>query len=222
MDLVNRDIDSAEEALDLICELGRRFYDLGWVSGTGGGISLRYAGLYPENVSKLVAIEGLGPSPKMLAERKKIEIDEGLRGWIDQLRGLSGRQVRRYPSVEDAANRMHEANPHLNAEQAHHLTVHGVNQNEDGTFSWKFDNYMRSWPPYDMPNRDLQRLWNQITCPTLLVVGKESWATDPSEDGRIEHFQDAEVAAFENAGHWVHHDQLDLFLEKVKSFIAFE
>ena len=27
---------------------------------------------------------------------------------------------------------------------------HGVNQNEDGTYSWKFDNYVRSWPPYDM------------------------------------------------------------------------
>jgi methylthioribulose-1-phosphate dehydratase len=41
MELTNRDITSRQDALDLICELGRRFYDLGWVSGTGGGISLR-------------------------------------------------------------------------------------------------------------------------------------------------------------------------------------
>ena len=32
---------TADDAKALICELGRRFYDLGWVSGTGGGISLR-------------------------------------------------------------------------------------------------------------------------------------------------------------------------------------
>ena len=27
---------------ELICELGQVFYNLGWVSGTGGGISIRY------------------------------------------------------------------------------------------------------------------------------------------------------------------------------------
>ena len=35
----------------------------------GGNISLRYTGLYPENVRKVVSIEGLGPSPKALEER---------------------------------------------------------------------------------------------------------------------------------------------------------
>jgi methylthioribulose-1-phosphate dehydratase len=32
---------SDRESRELICELCRRFYDLGWASGTGGGISLR-------------------------------------------------------------------------------------------------------------------------------------------------------------------------------------
>ena len=35
----------------------------------GGNIALRYAGIYPDKVRKLVAIEGLGPAPKVLAER---------------------------------------------------------------------------------------------------------------------------------------------------------
>lgn len=43
MALTNDPITTEEEAKALICELGRRFYDLGWVSGTGGGISLRLA-----------------------------------------------------------------------------------------------------------------------------------------------------------------------------------
>jgi methylthioribulose-1-phosphate dehydratase len=34
-------IESAEGAKALICTLGRSFYALGWVSGTGGGISVR-------------------------------------------------------------------------------------------------------------------------------------------------------------------------------------
>jgi methylthioribulose-1-phosphate dehydratase len=39
--ITNDPVTTPEQARALICELGRRFYDLGWVSGTGGGISLR-------------------------------------------------------------------------------------------------------------------------------------------------------------------------------------
>lgn len=186
----------------------------------GGNIALRYSGVYPENVRRLVAIEGLGFSPKMLAERAAVSFDQRLRTWIDEKRGLAGRLPRRYDSIEDALARMQGENKHLSPEQARHLTVHGVNQNEDGSYSWKFDNYVRAFPPYDMPRGAVEHLWSCITCPTLLVYGHESWATDPSEDGRIEHFKNAEVAGYANAGHWVHHDQLEPFLAKVKDFIA--
>jgi hypothetical protein len=42
---------------------------------------------------------------------------------------------------------MQEADRHLSPDQARHLTQYGVNQNEDGTYSWKFDNYVRADPP---------------------------------------------------------------------------
>ena len=185
----------------------------------GGNISLRYTGLYPDSVRRLVAIEGLGLAPDAQAKRLARPIEERMRTWIDDQRGLAGRLPRRYASIEDAYARMQEENKHLSPELARHLTIHGVNQNEDGTYSWKFDNYVRSWPPYDMPIADVEALWEQILCPTLLMVGTESWASNPSEDGRIQHFQNAEVALIENAGHWVHHDQLDTFLSLTKRFI---
>jgi pimeloyl-ACP methyl ester carboxylesterase len=186
----------------------------------GGNIALRYAGLYPENVARLVAIEGLGPSPRMLADRGKRTFPERMRAWIDEQRGLSGRLPRRYASIEDAFRRMQEENKHLTPEQARHLTLHGVNQNEDGTYSWKFDNYVRSWPPYDMTQEDIELLWSRIACPTLLVYGKESWASNPEKDGRLRHFGSAEVVAVEGAGHWVHHDRLEEFVALVRRFLA--
>src|SRR5439155_1047977 len=132
--------------------------------------------------------------------------------WISEQRSLAGRLPRRYNSIEDAFRRMQEENPHLTAEQARHLTVHGANQNEDGTYSWKFDNYVRAWPPYDMPGRDIQLLWSRITCPTLLLYGKESRAGNPAADGRVAHFHHAEVVGVDGAGHWLHHDRLAEFL----------
>ena len=50
----------------------------------GGNIALRYTGLYPDSVKKIVAIEGLGFSPAMVAEREKKPFDERMRDWIDE------------------------------------------------------------------------------------------------------------------------------------------
>jgi pimeloyl-ACP methyl ester carboxylesterase len=185
----------------------------------GGNIALRYSGIYPESVTRLVAIEGLGPT-RMLAELAGKTIDKRMDEWIQEQRALAGRLPRRYGSIEDAFRRMQEENPHLSAEQARHLTAQGVNQNEDGTYSWKFDNYVRAWPPYDMSRRDIGSLWSRIACPTLLLYGKESKSGNPADDGRVEPFRHASVVGIDGAGHWLHHDRLDEFLRIVREFLG--
>lgn len=186
----------------------------------GGSISLQYAGLYPETVTKLVAIEGMGPPPELIKERIDQPIADRLHLWVEDLRKLSGRMPRRYPSLEDAYERMQTENPHLTEAKARHLTIHGSNQNEDGTYSWKFDNYVRTFPPIGIDFEQQYKLWERITCPTLLVRGTESWASDPEKDGRAAHFQNAKVVNIQKAGHWVHHDQLDRFMEVTRDFLA--
>jgi pimeloyl-ACP methyl ester carboxylesterase len=161
----------------------------------------------------------MGRPPQMRKEEGR-PTHERLKEWVDTLRELSGRAPRRYPTIEDAFRRMQEENPHLSPEQARHLTVHGVNQNEDGTYSWKFDNYVRPNAPFGLRGRDTTALWGRITCPTLLVRGTESWASDPATDGRLEYFENARVRNFEGAGHWVHHDRLAEFVAAVREFLA--
>src|ERR1700722_793395 len=186
----------------------------------GGNIALRYAGIYPDAVRRLVAIEGLGPGPRRATDAPRKPIAERMRGWIDQQRASAGRQPHRYPTLGDALARMQAANKHLSPEQARHLTQHGVNQNEDGTYSWKFDHYVRVWPPYDMTREEISELWGRISCPTLLVYGRESWETNPGDDGRLAYFHNARALGVEGAGHWVHHDRLDLFLDEVRTFLT--
>jgi pimeloyl-ACP methyl ester carboxylesterase len=186
----------------------------------GGSIAIRYAGLYPDRVEKLIAIEGLGLSPKLQAERDKIPMAERLRAWIADKRAASARAPKRYQSVEEALLRMKEENKFLADPLARHLTEHGLKTNEDGTFSWKFDNYVRIWPPVDLSPADMHALWAAITCPTLLVYGANSWASNPEKDGRAAHFRNARVLLVEKAGHWVHHDQFDLFMREARAFLA--
>lgn len=186
----------------------------------GGNVALKYAGLYPEHVTKLVVVEGYGaPDPDTASTT-----GQRLRAWIDGGRRLSAREPRRYGSLEQAYERMHEANQHLRVDQARHLTIHGSNQNEDGTYSWKFDNYTHIGTPYDMPIEEREELWGQITCPVLLISGSESWGRRDGDVQRLlSRFTGAASVRHESidgAGHWVHHDQLDRFLELVTDFLA--
>jgi pimeloyl-ACP methyl ester carboxylesterase len=186
----------------------------------GGSIALLYSGLFPETVAKVVAIEGLGPSPEMLKRQRETPVEERARAWIKMRREGAGRTPRKYPTLEDAVARMKEENKHLNDAQARHLTLHGAVQNEDGTFSWKFDNFVRLFGgPSGLSVEDQRQIWSCITAPVLLVRGMESWASDPVADGRIKHFRDARLANIESAGHWSHHDQLDVFMGHVEDFL---
>ena len=187
----------------------------------GGSIALLYAGLFPETVAKVVAIEGLGPSPAMLKRMRETPIDARMRKWIEEKRASAARLPRRYATIEDAIARMTEENKHLTPEQARHLTIHGAIQNEDGTYSWKFDNAVRmGGGPAGLPAEEQRQIWEKIAVPVLLIRGTESWASDPVADGRIAHFRDARRVNIEGAGHWSHHDRFDVFMENVEKFLG--
>jgi pimeloyl-ACP methyl ester carboxylesterase len=183
----------------------------------GGIIVLQYAGIYPERVKKVVAIEGLGPPPKHRVYRPA---SQRMREWIEQVRSTEKRDPHSYPSLEAAVARMKEANPHLSDEVARHLTLHGTNWNSDGSLIWKFDNFARGFPPYGTNIEDAREILSHIDCPTLLFWGMESWAVDPESDGRAAAIKNHRLVKVPGAGHWVHHDQLEIFLSETKKFLA--
>jgi pimeloyl-ACP methyl ester carboxylesterase len=185
----------------------------------GGNIALRFTGLYPAKVTHLVAIEGLGPSPKVLAERAATPQRDRWRLWLEERQRAVQREPRRYPTFAAALRRMQEANSRLSADWAEHLTRHGLRNNADGSFSFKFDECVRELLPIDLPMAEVEGLWAAIACPTLLVYGADSWASNPAVDGRARHFRQARVSLYEDAGHWVHHDQLPRFLDEARAFL---
>ncbi|GAB7552263.1 alpha/beta hydrolase [Novosphingobium resinovorum] len=186
----------------------------------GGNIATRFTGLFPEKVAKFVNIEGLGPPPAMRREQESEGAGPRLRKWVEDKRKASARTVRKYASLRDAYQRMKEENGFLTDEQARHLTIHGATRNEDGTWSWKFDNYLNVWTASDLPTDHIVELWRAITCPTLMLWGKDSFAASPAGDGRMEFFPSARLIEYENAGHWLHHDQFDRFMGDVQAFLA--
>ena len=182
----------------------------------GGAVAQLYAGVYPDRVAKLVSVEGFGPPPEKLVPRPA---HERLRRWIENMRDYERRTPRHYRNLDDAAQRMQEANPYLSPDTARHLTLLGSNWNPDGSLTWKFDNYVRAFSPYAFNMEDAQEIWRQISCPVLLFRGIDSWMDDPSADGRLGAFAKHRLVSVPAAGHWVHHDRPDLFIEETRKFL---
>ena len=186
----------------------------------GGAISLLYAGTYPETVAKLIAIEGVIWSPADIQKYEAKPAHVRISNWVEQLHKLAGRFPHRYETIALATARMQEANPRLSAAQALHLTIHGMHHNEDGTYSWKFDNYIRAQSPIAPTASDVATLMGRISCPTLLVGGDQSFVSDPSKNGALAQFPNAKSVIIPGAGHWVHHDNLDAFLTLTRDFLG--
>ena len=181
----------------------------------GGMVSLTYTGAFPDKVSRLVVLDGVTNYPSRKIKPAELRIAD----WVSDLDKLAQRKIHRYASVADGAERMLARNRHLTHAQALHLATHGLKQNADSSYSWKFDPYLRARAPYRLSLEDHIGLWSRIICPTLLVSGSESFLPDPATAGVRQHFANAELARIEGAGHWLQHDRPDEVLALIERFL---
>ncbi|OCK54827.1 alpha/beta hydrolase [Bradyrhizobium sp. LMTR 3] len=178
----------------------------------GGMVALAYAGTYPESVSRLVVLDGA-----FLLGSQAAPIHEQMSRWIDQLDRIAEYQPSTFRTIEEAAKRLFARNKRLAPALALHLASYGVRKGADGLYRWKFDHYQRARAPYRLSPDDYAALWSRITCPTLLMWGEESFLPDPA--GLLAHFKTAELQKVAGAGHWLHHDRLDVVLASLRRFL---
>ena len=181
----------------------------------GGMVALAYAGTYPEQVSRLVVLDGA-----FLSGSRPAPIHEQMSRWIDQLDRIGEREPSAFRTIEEAAQRLSARNKRLTPALALHLARHGARQHADGFYRWKFDHHQRARAPYRLAPADYIGLWSRITCPTLLMWGDESFLPDPEAAGLLAHFKQAELQKIAGAGHWLHHDRLDEILASLRRFLG--
>ena len=181
----------------------------------GGSVVLHYAGLYPDRVCRAVSIEGfIVPRERRLQGSPS----DRLLYWIEAVRDVEKRRFKCHPNLDAAMARMKEVNPRLSEEVARHLTLHGTNWEPDGSLVWKFDHYMRVVAPHGFDIEDCVEIFGNINCPTLLFCGLESYLPVPESDPRMKAIRNCRLVKVSNAGHWVHHDQLEILLRETTEF----
>ncbi|MCP3459855.1 MULTISPECIES: alpha/beta fold hydrolase [unclassified Bradyrhizobium] len=182
----------------------------------GGMVSLIYSASFPEQVSALVILDGV----TVLPDAQKAPTHERITKWVGQLDKLHDRAPRSYRTIEDAAAQMRTYNKRLSRELALHLATHGVRQNEDGSYRWKFDPYQRVTAPQRLWPDDHVELWGRITCPTLLLNADESFLAASKAAGLERYFRQARIEMISGAGHWLHHDRPKEVLGAIRRFLG--
>ena len=97
--------------------------------------------------------------------------------------------------------------------------THGI----DGGYVWKFDPWVHSRGlVHNLRLEEVEKIWAEVTCPVLHLIGGESHAARHEIGGKPvdSYFADAQRVEIGGAGHWVHHDQLDLATDEIRKFLG--
>ncbi|PZU10894.1 alpha/beta hydrolase [Sphingomonas sp.] len=181
----------------------------------GGMVALRFAGLYPAAVSRLILLESAG---RFDAEAAWLAtpVEHRITDYFEKLRKAAASRPRPYASLAEAAARMKERNPRLSDALALHLADHGTHPGEDGQRRWKFDPRIRARFPHDISFEERRRLRWQVAAAVLIVDGAEHFG---APDRTPLDIPGARRDIIAEAGHWPHHDRPDDVIAVILPFL---
>jgi pimeloyl-ACP methyl ester carboxylesterase len=207
----------ADYVLDLDCvvqTLGVKSFKLVGHS-MGGTISLLYTGTFPERVSKLVLIEGVGPVGMHFFDAP-LRMEQ----WIGEIRQRGRNHFRQYSSVEAGARQLRQTNPRLPELFATELAQAAMKQTAGGKWIWKFDPLHRTTSPQPFYTAQAVAFLRRIDCPVLIVDGKQSRQTSRTDkQQRYDAIADYRHIIIDDAGHMVHQDNPVALVEALLPFL---
>jgi esterase len=168
----------------------------------GGKVAMRFAVDHPVQVDKLVIVD-IAPKAYEPSQRKLLEV----------LRSLD---LTRYKSFTDVHSALAAS---ITDQPLRQFVLKNLARDESGRLRWKIHLDAIYWN-YDKLVRDVV-LGRTFEKPTLFVRGGRSSYIQESDTPLIQNvFPQAEITTLHQAGHWVHIDAPDEFLEMVVNFLG--
>ncbi|MEO6575637.1 MAG: alpha/beta hydrolase [Polyangiaceae bacterium] len=179
----------------------------------GGTVATLFTGAFPERITKLALLEGLGPPdnpPEVAPDR--------MRRWLEQLQSTP-RELRSIGTVDDALRRLSgnhsRIDPAILSGRIRHLVRELPGGNE---VAWAFDPLHRTTSPMPFFAKVFKSFASRVTCPVLAVGGGPDGFHPEDEDERIAAFPHIERAELATAGHMMHWTEPDALAKLLLEF----
>lgn len=178
----------------------------------GGSIASLVAGTFPDRISRLVLVEGLGPLPSDESPPDR------MRRWIAEVDARRGRTPTPM-TLDDAIERLARAHPRVSRAELERLAKVSTRPVEGGR-RWAYDPLHRTRSPMSTHLADFNRFLARIVCPTLLIAGAESPFAGWVNDDRQNEIKALTEATVPDAGHMIHLEKPDALAGLVADFLA--
>ena len=196
----------------------------------GGHITMRFAATFPERVSQLVLLDGMGP-PGDPDGNTPTDIQDRLKFHLDTVAGITG--VRRsIPGIEEAGRRLKQNNPLMSDALLDLIVKEGTEPHEDGGVKWRWESAVNMvWSTFS--HEESETLLSLIEAPVLVVTGDRGldyWVQmrpdlndqqfyESELQRRTGLFSNARHVLIDNAGHMLHYDQPKAVYTEIVSFL---
>lgn len=159
---------------DLVRQCGRERVSLVGHS-MGGSVAAYYAGTFPEDVHKLVLMEGMGPPEGLPTGPERVV------NWLRQWENVRNKPQKTYPDLAAAAARLAQLDPLLPPERAARIAAETTREVPGGV-TFKHDPLHVTEGPVGFDLAVAERFWRRIACETLLIDGAQSFFRFPPEE----------------------------------------
>lgn len=182
----------------------------------GATVAGYFAGSFPERVSALVFLDGLGPP----AAAASGDAPGRVRGWIEDVRGLDRSRGRGMADLEAVATRIGRISTAAPRERLLALAeAAAVRDPADGTWRFRFDPLHRTRSPLAFDPERFEVFLSRIACPALVLWAGTSPMRTPDVEARLESLARVETGVVEGTGHNLHHERPDEVGRRLRDFL---
>jgi pimeloyl-ACP methyl ester carboxylesterase len=167
----------------------------------GGRYAFAYIAMHPEKVQSLIVVD-IDPDP----------VNPESRGMFDRYKNEGDE----WESIEAVIERLRSRQPNSSEEMLEHQAMHMTKESSGGKRVWKRDRAILN--AYERP--DLWKEWSRISCPTLIVRGRQSnLLTHEVAVKMREAISKVRLAELDGGGHWFYQEFPGAFETTVRWFL---